>query len=108
MAQMQTAESVFRELKQLPAAERQRFFAIVAQNAFRSEDLTHEEVFGHLATEQFTAQEAADYLGVSMSTFRRYVASGRLAPVATVGRNDLFAAPALKAFKRALKQAKGG
>lgn len=37
---------------------------------------SHEELFGSLADDNFTAQEAAEYLEVSVSTFRRFVASG--------------------------------
>jgi excisionase family DNA binding protein len=40
--------------------------------------LRHQQLFGHLARDEFTADEAAEYLEVSMSTFRRFVASGRL------------------------------
>ncbi|MBY0575891.1 MAG: helix-turn-helix domain-containing protein [Gallionellaceae bacterium] len=69
--------------------------------------MSHEELFGHLASDNFTAQEAAEYLEVSMSTFRRFVASGKLNPSSTVGRNQLFAVSDLKAFKKALKTARG-
>lgn len=71
------------------------------------QDMSHEELFGHLASDNFTAQEAAEYLEVSMSTFRRFVASGKLNPSSTVGRNQLFAVSDLKAFKKALKTARG-
>ncbi|MEC5212371.1 excisionase family DNA binding protein [Polaromonas sp. CG_9.5] len=64
-------------------------------------------MFGHLADDAFTAAQAADYLEVSMSTFRRYVATGRLSQSATVGRTQMFKVAALKAFKKALKTAKG-
>lgn len=67
---------------------------------------SHEELFGHLANDNFTAQEAAEYLEVSMSTFRRFIAGGKLSPSATVGRNQMFAVPDLKVFKRALKTAR--
>ena len=67
----------------------------------------HEDVFGHLAGEEFTSQEAVEYLEVSLSTFRRLVASGRLTASSTVGRNRMFAVPTLKALKAALKMAKG-
>lgn len=102
-----TAEDLYQDLRQMPPAERQKFFVILSSNAFRGEDLSHEQLFGHLAGDEFTAQEATEYLEVSMSTFRRIVASGKLAPTATVGRNQMFSVPALKAFKRALKVAKG-
>lgn len=75
--------------------------------AFRDDDMSHEELFGHLASDNFTAQEASEYLEVSMSTFRRFVASGKLNPGSTVGRNQMFAVVDLKAFKKALKIANG-
>jgi len=107
MARTMTAEDLFQGLQHMPATERQRFFALLSANVFRGEDLSHEELFGHLSGDQFTANEAAEYLEVSMSTFRRLVASGRLNPSSTVGRNQMFAVPQLKTFKRALKTAKG-
>ena len=91
----------------MPVAERRKFFAILSENAFRGEDLSHEELFGHLAGDAFSARQAAEYLEVSMSTLRRFVASGRLKPGSTLGRNQMFAVPALKVFKKALKTAKG-
>ena len=91
----------------MPDAERQKFFVILSTNAFRGEDMSHEELFGHLAGDEFTAQEAAEYLEVSMSTFRRFVAGDKLNPSSTVGRNLMFAVPELKAFKKAIKTAKG-
>ncbi len=102
-----TAEDLYQDLSQMPQTERQKFFVILSSNAFRGEDLSHEQLFGHLAGDEFTAQEAAEYLEVSMSTFRRLVTSGKLAPSSTVGRNQMFSVPDLKAFKKALKVAKG-
>jgi len=69
--------------------------------------MSHEQLFGHLANDHFTAQEAAEYLEVSMSTFRRFVASGKLNPCSRVGRNQMFAVADLKAHKKALKIANG-
>lgn len=102
-----TAEDLFRDLKQMPITERQRFFIILSTNAFRGQDISHEELFGHLSGDEFTAQEAAEYLEVSMSTFRRFVTGGKLNLSSKVGRNQMFGVPALKAFKKALKAAKG-
>lgn len=70
-------------------------------------DMSHEELFGHLAGDAFTAQEAAEYLEVSMSTFRRYVAGHKLSPSSIVGRNQMFAVPELKTFKKALRMVEG-
>jgi len=107
MAHAMTAEDLFQDLKKMPTVERQKFFVILSTNAFRGADMSHEELFGHLAGDNFTAQEAAEYLEVSVSTFRRFVASEKLSPSLTVGRNQMFAVPDLKAFKKALKATKG-
>lgn len=107
MTPAMTAQDLFQGLQQMPATERQKFFAILSTNVFRDEDLSHEQLFGHLASDEFTSQEAAEYLEVSMSTFRRYVADGKLNPSSTVGRNQMFIVPELKAFKKALKTTKG-
>ncbi len=107
MAHVITAEDLFQDLKQMPTTERQKFFVILSTNAFRGDDMSHGELFGHLAGDEFTAQEAAEYFEVSMSTFRRFVTGGKLTPSTTVGRNQMFAVPALRAFKKALKTAKG-
>lgn len=42
-----------------------------------------------------------------MSTFLHYVAAGRLSRSSTVGRSQMFKVAELKAFKKALKTAKG-
>lgn len=107
MAHAMTAEDLFQDLKQMPTSERQKFFVILSTNAFRGDDMSHEELFGHLAGDNFTAQDSAEYLEVSMSTFRRFVASGKLTPSSTVGRNQMFSVADLKAFKKVLKIANG-
>ena len=70
------------------------------------ENATHEQVFGHLVHAKITAQEAAEYLEVSMSIFRRYVNDGKIIASSELGRNQLYAASELKIFKRALKEVK--
>lgn len=107
MAHAVTAEDLFRDLKQMPTIERQKFFIILSANAFRDDDLSHAELFGHLAEDEFTAEEAREYLEVSMSSLRRFVASGKLKPSSLVGRSQLFAVQDLKNLKRAIKTAKG-
>ena len=102
-----TAEELFNDLKLMPTIERQKFFVLLSTNAFRGDDLTHTELFGHLSGDEFTAEEAREYLEVSMSTFRRFVAGGKLLPSSLVGRSQLFAVHDLKSFKKALKTAKG-
>ena len=106
MGRATTAEELFATVRSMPAEERGRFFSMLGASAFE-QDFTHEQVFGDLAGEQFTAGESAEYLEVSLATFRRYVQSGKLNPSHVVGRNQLFATVDLKAFKRSLQAVKG-
>lgn len=102
-----TAQDLITSLRRMPAEERQAFFLLVGQQAFRDESFTHEEVFGALSKADFTAAEAAAYLEVSIATFRRLVRDGRLVAHAEVGRSQLFAAVDLKAFKKQRQAIKG-
>ena len=102
-----TAEELFATVRNMPSSERARFFSLLGAHAFQ-EDFSHEQVFGDLADDEFTAAEAAEYLEVSMATFRRYVQSEKINPSHVVGRNQLFSTKALKSFKQALREVKGG
>jgi excisionase family DNA binding protein len=102
-----TAAAVFNDFRKLPTSERVKFYALLGEGSVHEENLTHEQVFGHLANDEFTSDEAAQYLDVSMSTFRRYVKDGKIRASSEVGRNQLFAAKDLKAFKRSLREIKG-
>ena len=100
-----TAEDLYIEMKRMPQVERVRTdFGIerlvLASNAFHEDDFTHEQVFGETHQEPFSALEAAQYLEVSVPTLRRYVQSGKLTPSHLVGRNQIFSAQTLRAFKR--------
>lgn len=99
-----SAEELLAEIKTMPVAERSRFFTLLGAQLFQAENLSHDQVFGHLANELFTAQEAAEYLEVSIATFRRYVRNGKLTPAQWVGRSQMFAARNLKDFKRSLRE----
>jgi excisionase family DNA binding protein len=101
-----TAEELLAEMKAMPPAERSRFFTLLTEKLFQDEDLTHEQVFGHLAEDPFTAREAAEYLEVSIATFRRYVQSGKIEPMHSVGRSQMFATRDLKAYKQSLRDVK--
>ncbi|MDZ7641802.1 MAG: helix-turn-helix domain-containing protein [Desulfurivibrio sp.] len=105
MNQPITAEDIYAEMKRMPPSERTRFFLMLASNAFREDDFTHEQVFGAVHREPFAVPEAAEYLEVSVPTLRRYVQSGKLKPVQVVGRSQLFSAADLRCFKRKRKKA---
>ena len=100
MNQTFKAEDLFSEMKRMPAKERARFFSLLTGNAFRDDDFSHEQVFGHLQQDPFSALKAAEYLEVSVPTLRRYVQSGKLVPSHVVGRNQMFSAQTLRALKR--------
>jgi len=80
-----TAEDLMKAVSKMPAQERVKFFTLAGEQAFNDENFSHEEVFGHLAEADFTAAEAAEYLEISIATFRRRVRDGKLAPHAEVG-----------------------
>ena len=102
-----SAEELFATVRSMPPTERARFFTMLGANAFQKEDYSHEQVFGELANAEFTASEAAEYLEISIPTFRRYVQGGKINPSRVVGRNQFFAAKGLKSFKRSLRDVKG-
>jgi excisionase family DNA binding protein len=67
---------------------------------FTKETFSHDDLFGHLKDARFSAQEAAEYLEVSMPTFRRYLQSQKIKPVEIVGRSQLFSSGELRKLKR--------
>lgn len=101
-----TAEELYSAMKEMPSAERVRFFALLGEKAFESESFAHQDVFGAVRNTEFTVAEAAEYLEISVPTFRRYVQSQKITPVHIVGRNQFFATSDLKQFKRSLREVK--
>ena len=95
-----TAQDLFSEMRRMPATERAKFFLLLSTNAFRGDDFSHEQVFGHLAREPLSAAEAAEYLEISLPTLRRYVQARKLIPSHVVGLNQMFSANDLRAYKR--------
>ena len=73
----------FRSVRVGRMTERKKFSGLLSMNVFRDEDMRHAQLFGHLADYAFTAAQAAEYLEVSMSTFHRYSATGRLSQSST-------------------------
>jgi excisionase family DNA binding protein len=72
----------------------------MSQSMCVRETFSHDDLFGHLNDTRFSAQEAAEYLEVSMPTFRRYVQSQKIKPVEIVGRKQLFSSGDLRKLKR--------
>ena len=99
-----TAETLFTSLQHMPSSEREKFFSLISQKAFSDGDnLTHDEVFGHLKEAEFTADEASQYLEVSIATFRRYCKQGKIAVSSVVGTSHLYPLEELRELKKALK-----
>lgn len=95
------AEQLFENLQQLPSAEREKFFLLLSAKAFEDKDtFSHEELFGHLRDAEFTATEAAEYLEVSVPTFRRYVQAGKVKASSEVGTTHLYRLDDLRELKK--------
>jgi len=101
-----TAEDLFAARKEMPPTELVRFFTLLGETAFEKDSFSHVEVFGDVLGAEFTAEEAAEYLEVSVSTFRRYVQGKKIVPAHVVGRNQFFSAADLKSFKKSLRAVK--
>ncbi len=99
MGHVMTAEDLLDELRSTPFLERGRFFSLLGRNFLQDDNLRHEQVFGHLANAEFSSQEAAEYLEISIATFRRYVQRGKLKPSRVVGRSQIFSTQSLKKLK---------
>ena len=99
MTQYMTAEDLFAHVQKMPSKERIKFFSLIAINAFQDPSYTHEQVFGHLRNASFSAEEAAEFLEVSIPTLRRYVQSGKLKPTSMIGRSQLFSSDDLRLLK---------
>lgn len=104
MTQYMTAEDLFAHVQKMSSKERIKFFSLVAINAFQETDYTHEQVFGHLRNASFSAEEAAEFLEISLPTLRRHVQAGRLKPASIVGRSQLFSSVDLKLLKQKINK----
>ncbi|MBU3566538.1 helix-turn-helix domain-containing protein [Polynucleobacter sp. MWH-HuK1] len=104
MSQYMTAEDLFVQIQKMPSKERIKFFSLIAIKAFQETDYTHEQVFGHLKNASFSAEEAAEFLEISLPTLRRYVQAGKLKPSSIIGRSQLFSSSDLKLLKQKISK----
>lgn len=104
IAQCMTAEDLFAHVQKMPSKERIKFFSLIAINAFQETEYTHEQVFGHLRNANFSAEEAAEFLEISLPTLRRHVQAGRLKPTSIIGRSQLFSSSDLKLLKQKINK----
>lgn len=99
MSQAITADYLYDEMRKMSNKERVKFFVLLATNAFREDNFTHDQVFAETHAKPFSATEAAEYLEISMPTLRRYVQAGKLVPCHVIGRNQMFSQRELRALK---------
>lgn len=78
------------------------YSSLIANNIFEENNHTHDQIFGHLKNSLFSAEEAAEYLEVSLPTLRRYVQTDKLKPTQCIGRSQLFSSSDLRRFKQKL------
>lgn len=93
------AQSLFTQYQSLDGKQKLAFRALMHE-----ENLTHDEVFGHLKGKEFSSQESSDYLGVSIPTLRRYIKRGLLEASTIVGRSHLYKLDDLRELKRSLRK----
>ena len=97
---MITAEKVYEDMIEMPVKEREKLFAVIARQGFTKDRYRKEAVFDDIRSALFTVREAAEYLEISEITLRRWVKAEKI-PFQRMGRNILFDADQLKAFKKA-------
>lgn len=98
-----TARELFSTLQQLPTDERQQFFMLLANSLGEQENFSHQQVFGDLENALFTATEAAEYLEISIATFRRYLKTQKIIADSGIGSTHLYSLSSLREFKKALR-----
>jgi excisionase family DNA binding protein len=96
---MISAEKIYKEIVEMPTAEREKLFATIARRGFEKELYTHDEVFDDIRQSPFSIKEAAEYLEAAEITIRRWVKAGKIKSK-RIGRNLVFDPNELKAFKR--------
>jgi hypothetical protein len=72
------------------------------KKTFNMNNISHQQVFGDLENALFTATEAAEYLQVSIATFRRYLKSQKITADSVIGPTHLYSLSHLREFKKAL------
>jgi len=99
---MISAEKIYKQIVEMPTAEREKLFATIARRGFEKDSYSHDEVFGDIRQSPFTLKEASEYLESAEITVRRWVKAGKL-KYKKIGRNFVFDPDELKAFKKSRK-----
>jgi excisionase family DNA binding protein len=100
-----TAETIFNQLSKLSFSEQNHFFKLIASRVFntKKEHYSHEEVFSDIKNATFTSHEAAEYLEISMATFRRLIKARKLVAINQIGRSQIFSLDDLRSYKKVRK-----
>jgi excisionase family DNA binding protein len=99
---MISAEKIYKEIVEMPTAEREKLFATIARRGFEKDFYSHDEVFDQIRKSPFSLREAAEYLESAEITVRRWVKAGKLKHE-RIGRNFVFDPEELRAFKNTQK-----
>lgn len=95
---MNRAEKIYRDIIELPMAEREKLFSLIARKGFDKDYYTYEEVFEDIPS-TFTIKEASEYMDVAEITIRRWAKEGKL-PFQKVGKNYVFLVDDLRKVKQ--------
>ncbi|MBW2029012.1 MAG: helix-turn-helix domain-containing protein [Deltaproteobacteria bacterium] len=95
---MITAEKVYRDIVQMPLKEREKLFLMIARRGFEKDLYTHYEVHDEIGGSPFTVREAADYLGVSETTLKKWIEEGKI-KWKRVGKRKVIEQKEIEAFK---------
>ena len=102
---MLTAEKIIEEIYLLPIDERQKIAHHIIEFGIRGPQRDLPEALDirawqeEIAKKPFNLKEAAEYLGVSSVTLRRWVKTGRVS-ASKIGRAYTFEVRVLKALKK--------
>ena len=102
---MLTAEKVIEEIYQLPLEERQKIAYHIIAFGIRDPSRETPELLDikawqdKIAEKPFNLREAAEYLGISSVTLRRWVKAGRVS-ASKIGRAYTFDVRVLKKLKK--------
>jgi len=105
VVEMLTAQKVIEEIYLLPVEERQKIALHIIEFGIRGSHQDVPEILDikawqdEIAKKPFNLKEAAEYLGVSSVTLRRWVKAGRVS-ASKIGRAYTFDVRVLKELKK--------
>ena len=102
------ADQLFENFEQLEQTEKEKFMTLVVKPKDPWAPYhTWDEVMGEFESNTITSAEAAELVGISLPTLRRWVKAGKITPAKTLGRNHLFDTRAVLDLSEAVRRLKG-